>query len=365
MESIEEDFTYVISSAPHFGLIAVLRSPVIFTKDTLHLLQTVTLLVLLLSLLVSALLAIRFSGQIYEPFDRLYSAFQQVSDDNFDVYVDPVRNDELGELTVRFNQMTSDLKKNREELLRNERELNEAQIRMLQAQLNPHFLSNTLDTMKWISKINQVPQLATMSVDLADILRFGISPAEFVSLEDELNVLDRYIEIQKIRLSGRFTFTLQVPDGLRNCFIPKMILQPLVENSILHGISDMEEGIITLKITREPESNPSSAGAGFSAVSEKHGDVCRTEDPILIISVQDNGKGFPPDMTGQYRKPDDAAGHHLGLYNVDTILKKHYGSQFGLFLDNDTDEDGKILGAVITARLPLSYERPGHAAESV
>ena len=107
--------------------------------------------------------------------------------------------------------------------------MDETQIRMLQAQLNPHFLGNTLDTMKWISKINKVPQVATMSADLADILRFGISPDELVPLRREAEILERYIEIQRIRLSDGFTFTLDLPAELEDCVVPKMILQPLAE----------------------------------------------------------------------------------------------------------------------------------------
>ena len=97
-------------------------------------------------------------------------------------------------------------------LLENQQALNDAQIRMMQAQLNPHFLCNTLDTMKWISKINQVPQVALMSTNLADILRFCISPDEFVELRQELAILGRYVEIQRIRLSDSFTFAQDVPD---------------------------------------------------------------------------------------------------------------------------------------------------------
>ena len=104
------------------------------------------------------------------------------------------------------------LKANRQELVENQRELNQAQVRMLQAQLNPHFLCNTLDTMKWISKINHVPQVALMSTNLADILRFCISAEEFVTLSREVEVLNRYVEIQKIRLSDQFSFLVSLPE---------------------------------------------------------------------------------------------------------------------------------------------------------
>ena len=106
------------------------------------------------------------------------------------------------------------LKRNQEQLVENQRELNEAQIRMLQAQLNPHFLCNTLDTMKWFGKINKVPEVAVMSTDLADILRFCVSPEEFVPLSRELELIGRYVEIQRIRFSGSFTFRVDVPEEL-------------------------------------------------------------------------------------------------------------------------------------------------------
>ena len=119
---------------------------------------------------------------------------------------------------------------------------------MLQAQLNPHFLCNTLDTMKWISKINQVPQVALMSTDLADILRFCISPDEFVPLRREVEILRRYMEIQSIRLSGKCRLEVDMPPELEECRVPKMILQPIVENAVLHAKGATE---IELRVRRE------------------------------------------------------------------------------------------------------------------
>ena len=219
--------------------------------------------------------------------------------------------------------MVAALKLNQAQLVENQRELNQAQIRMLQAQLNPHFLCNTLDTMKWISKINQVPQVALMSTNLADILRFCISPAEFVPLQRELEILERYVEIQKIRLSDSFTFEEDVPEKLRSCMVPKMLLQPLAENAILHGLSGVSAGQL-LVTARE------------------------TDEKLLEIRVCDNGCGLPPELLGPYRPPEQPTGH-LGLLNVDTILRKHYGERFGLRLENR--EDG--IGACVVACLPI------------
>ena len=196
---------------------------------------------------------------------------------------------------------------------------------MLQAQLNPHFLCNTLDTMKWISKINRVPQVAEMSANLADILRFCISPEEFAPLRREVEILERYIEIQKIRMSGAFAFRVELPEELEGCLIPKMILQPLVENAILHGLEGVENGEVKVAV--------------------------REEAGMLRITVRDNGAGLPPEMAaGRYRS-QEPAGRHLGLYNVNTILTKYYGDGCGLFLENEAGG-----GAAVTAVLPARRE---------
>ena len=198
---------------------------------------------------------------------------------------------------------------------------------MLQAQLNPHFLCNTLDTMKWISKINKVPQVADMSTNLADILRFCVSPDEFVPLWRELEILHSYVEIQRIRISGGFEFSVEVPPELEDCLVPKMILQPIVENAILHGLDGVEQGAILVQ--------------------------ARAEEERLFISVQDNGRGLPPELEGPYARRDrELSRGHLGLYNVDTILRKHYGEGCGLYLSNVSGGSG----ACITAVLPLRWE---------
>ena len=255
----------------------------------------------------------------------LYLVLQQVGQNDLQVQVaiEEDRRDELSELAQQFNRMVLSLRRNQQALLENQQALNDAQIRMLQAQLNPHFLCNTLDTMKWISKINQVPQVALMSTNLADILRFCILPDEFVPLEKELQILGRYVEIQRIRLSDSFTYEQTVPEALLSCMVPKMMLQPLAENAILHGLSGVPDGKLTVE-ARE------------------------LEDETLEIRVCDNGAGLPEALLGPYRPPEKQT-RHLGLFNVDTILKKHYGERYGLRLDNRTDG----TGACITARLPV------------
>ena len=324
LTGLSDNFVYTARQDEATGLFLVLQQPQVFTRGTLRLLYTVSALCALGGVAVSIALSLRLSRQMFQPIGTLHRAITQVGKNDLEVQV-PVQEgqcDELGELAQQFNGMVLSLRRNQQALLKNQQALNDAQIRMMQAQLNPHFLCNTLDTMKWISKINQVPQVALMSTNLADILRFCISPDEFVELRQELAILGRYVEIQRIRLSDSFTFAQDVPEGLLSCLVPKMMLQPLAENAILHGLSGVQDGRLTV--------------------------TARESDGVLEICVLDNGCGFPAEMLGPYQAPEQQTGH-LGLFNVDTILRKHYGESFGLRLENRKDG----AGACITARLPM------------
>lgn len=328
LNSQDAEFSYTVGRNETTGLYIVLSQPRVFTNSTMRLLYTVSISCALICLTISILMSFTLSRGLFRPIQRLHSAIEEVaSRNNLDVYVQPEHKDELGELAERFNEMLIALKHNQAELVENQRELNEAQIRMLQAQLNPHFLCNTLDTMKWFGKINRVPQVAVMATDLADILRFCVSPEELVPLRRELELIGRYVEIQRIRMSGKFTYSVNVPEELLGCLVPKMMLQPIVENALLHGLEDTHDGVVVV----------TASGA----------------DGVLAISVTDNGCGIPPELEGEYLRRDaERSRGHLGLYNVDTILRKYYGDGFGLRLENRADGPGTR----VTATLPLRYE---------
>lgn len=322
----DAEYVYSVSCHQPTGLYLVLRQPRMFTARTVRLLYTASFICMLVCVLISILVSFPISRQITSPLRRLMTAFDKLQQADLETQLPVESGDEFGRLAVRFNQMVLALKSNREELLRNQQELNEAQIRMLQAQLNPHFLCNTLDTMKWISKINKVPQVALMSTNLADILRFCISAEQFVPLYREMEILERYLEIQKIRLSDDFTFRQEIPEELYDCLVPKMILQPIVENAILHGLNGISGSVIRI--------------------------WAAAEQGILRIAVEDNGRGFPPEMVGAFRRDRDLAKGHLGLYNVDMILRRNYGEEYGLVLEPGSGG----VGARVTASLPIRYE---------
>ena len=334
LEDSTGEFIYTVTPIEDMGLYLILRQEKPISKNMNFLMLLLLFLSILFGAALSFLMGSMMSRRLFTPIERLRSAMREVTLDHLDVRLKESE-DELGELAGRFNRMAEALAENRralllnqESLLKNQKELNEAQIRMLQAQLNPHFLGNTLDAMKWMGKIHQIPEVAEMATDLADILRFAISPKEFVSLEMEIEILKRYMEIQKIRGFSKIEFHLTIPESLQNALVPRMVLQPIVENAILHGI--LSEGEIEL---------------------------CAVEqDNELRILVKDNGKGIRKELIGPYSPPKEDLGHHLGLYNVDTILKKHYGERYGLTILDRKEEEG-VCGTIVLAVLPLQRER--------
>ena len=147
--------------------------------------------------------------------------------------------------------------------------------------------------------------MATISADLADILRSSITNDEFVPLEQELRLLDRYVEIQRIRFSGTFQLRTQVDDGLLDVLVPKLMLQPLVENAIIHGFEDSDGGEIVVS--------------------------AREELGRLLITVSDDGRGMSEESLRNFQAQIlPGPGRHLGLHNVDAILRLHYGPDNGL-----------------------------------
>ena len=277
-------------------------------------------LCVLLSLLSTWLL----SRYLSQPVHQLDQAMGEVERGRFDVRLETGREDELGRLAGSFNRMTEEYRANLERNLRRQRELNETKLRMMQAQLNPHFLYNTLDTVKWLGVAHHAPQVAELATNLAAVLRSAISGDEIVTLDRELDLIERYLAIQSIRFEDRFTCEIDVPERFRSCRVPKLALQPLVENAILHGVADLEEGYI--KLTAE----------------EEEGD--------LLLTVSDNGPGIPQDILEAVNSPEKRPpGGHLGLFNVDSIIRLHYGPRYGL----------SVLpgeGSRVRLRLPIRRE---------
>lgn len=171
-----------------------------------------------------------------------------------------------------------------------------------------------------------MPRIAVLAENLAVILRKSISSKMFIPLKEELETIDSYVEVQEIRFTGRFLCEKEIPDQLEECLVPKMILQPLVENAILHGLEGCENGYICIYAGRE-------------------GDV-------LNISITDDGRGMSPEILAWINSPEpEKRDGHLGLYNIMRILKLYYGNEYGLKAEVTED------GTTVTLSLPVRMER--------
>ena len=328
------DYTYHVLREEESGFCVLLRQPKPLADGVMRLFYVVAGISILLCAAVCVQVAMRISRQLFEPIRTLNSAMAAVEGGDLDTQVKVTGTDEISQLSGRFNRMTQRLKANLTQSIRQQQELGDAQIRMMQAQLNPHFLYNTLDTLKWLGKINGSQEVSTISADLADILRRSISAEEFVALREELAVLERYVEIQTIRFPGKFDFSLRVEEHLLDALVPKLMLQPLVENAIIHGFEDGSHGHITVEAVQSGE--------------------------LMLLTVRDDGCGMSEESLERFlrREGPQAGNGHLGLYNVDAILRLHYGPDSGLrFLP---PPGGR--GACIRVALPISYEKGGEGS---
>ena len=318
---------YLCLQEPERGFYVILCRQAPISAPAVRMMGTVVLALSLLSLALSLVISEALARHITRPVSRLDKAIAKVKDGDLSIQVKVKTNDELGRLTESFNQMVKDLKRYLEDRVQRQKDLNETTLRLYQTQLNPHFLYNTLDTIKWSAKIHQILEIAVLAENLAVILRKSISSKPFIQLREELDTIESYIKIQKIRFAGRFLYETEVPDMLEDCVIPKMILQPLVENAIIHGLDGCANGYICIYAAQK--------------------------DGILRISVTDDGCGMGQEMLDWMNSPNPAKRDgHLGLYNVIQILKLYYGEEYGIQAESDTS------GTTVTIRLPAKKEAP-------
>ena len=328
------DYNVYLRQSPDTGFTLALRQPKVYTREVMATVYSTCAAMGILCLLLGLLCAWLLSRYLSKPVNELDEAMKRVEKGDYAAELSSDREDEMGRLTASFNRMTREYRQNLERSVQRERELNETELSMMQAQLNPHFLYNTLDSIKWLGVTNGVPQVAAVASGLAVLLRAGISGDRLITLERELELLEKYLDIQSLRFEDRFAWEIDVDERFQHCIVPKLILQPLVENSIIHGVANMDDGYIKL------------------SAREKSG--------TLILSVQDNGVGIPQDVLDWLNDPDrDVPGGHLGLKNVDRIVRLYYGGDYGISAYSVAGE-----GSRVELRLPMNKEGNGNAEGS-
>ena len=331
LTGVTGEYAFFAAQRPDTGFVLILQRPRPFTALVLRSFYLVGAMVGVVCLLLCMWCAWVLSRALSRPVHQLDEAMGEVERGRLDVRLETDRADELGRLSSRFNRMAAEYRLNLDRSVQRERELNRARLGMLQAQLNPHFLYNTLDAMKWLGVAHQAPEVAALATDLADILRFSISGEELVTLERELELLDRYLDIQLIRFEDRFTCEIDAVDRLQSCLVPKLALQPLVENAIIHGVADRDDGYIKVQAVQEGDD--------------------------LVLRVSDNGCGMTPEVLERLNSGDKRIpGGHLGLYNTDSIIRLRFGAAYGLTARSVPGE-----GSCVSLRMPIQREEAGDA----
>jgi two-component system sensor histidine kinase YesM len=208
----------------------------------------------------------------------------------------------------------------------NELLLKETEFRALQAQINPHFLYNTLESINWLAKVNKQAQISNMVESLGFLLRNSINmKEEILTLGEEIEVVKSYVTIQKYRFDERLAFGLEIPESLLKRRLPKLTLQPLLENAIHYAL--------------EP-----SIGTSSIIVSAE-----LTEEGFFL-TVADDGPGMPEDMLDKLRNGERRAkGKGIGLLNIDERIKIAFGDAYGIRIDSAPGRGTRVI-------LTLPYE---------
>lgn len=278
---------------------------------------SVCILLASLSMLLSTLIY----RSIVDPINCIIAACNVEKDQDLNLKINDTSPDELGFLARTIDNMTDEIMLLFQRLNYDDRRKRELELEMLQYQINPHFLFNTLNTLKWISTLNNVPVVSNGIDSLSCLLQSTLMKKdEFIPLQEEIANLKNYCNIQELRYVGRFEVEYLLHSDTLNCKVPRFILQPLVENSILHGTSDSDK-LVHITVSS---------------------DVC---DGMLTLTIRDNGTGF---NVAAVRDKKDEHFTGIGLSNVDERLQLYYGRDSGLQL---TSAEG--VGTSCRIRIPL------------
>ncbi len=269
------------------------------------------------------------SRHINLPLQKIVYAMQLMESGDFDQRAEIIDNDEFGYLASQFNGMCRKIK----ELFQKDHEKQEllriAEMKNLHSQINPHFLYNTLDSIKWLAKMNHEQEIYTMVKNLGFMLKNSMHLSrEFVTIRESLNTLEAYIGIQQIRFADKFVVDTEIEEAIMDHKIPTLILQPLVENAMIHGL-EPKPGIGTLMIR------------GF------------VKQGRLIFQIQDDGIGMEEtELAALIASLNDRDGtEHIGLKNVNQRIKLYYGDAYGVSVESMPGR-----GSSFTLTLPFLEE---------
>lgn len=308
-----------IPNSPSWFLCTIVQRAELY-KDTAMLTKSLISIWFLL-LFVAISVSYFISKLATKRIQILSNAMQDVRNGNLETSITLNGDDELSNLADDFNGMVVEIKKLMNKVYQQQKEERQREMQVLQSQINPHFLYNTLDTLQWKALEYDAVELSELIVSLSSFFRISLSKGkEFISLEKELEHVRSYLIIQQFRYKDILDYTINCDPRLYSYQLPKIIVQPLVENSIYHGIKPkLAHGRITINVFEEKDS--------------------------INIVVEDNGVGISNSKLKEIRKNLDEhlTGNNYGLYNVSRRIYLHFGQDCGLTIDSTENQGTRII----------------------
>lgn len=273
--------------------------------------------------------------RLLAPTGELLESMSAFGAGRLDSRVDVQGNDEIGRIGAAYNQMADNIQNLMEQVYSLELANKEAEIEFLKMQINPHFLYNSLDTISWLGYTSGNENISQISVSLAKLLRASIKRADMVTVREEMQTVESYLLIQQYRFEDKIMVDCKVDEEAKECFMPGFLLQPLIENSIIHGLEgQMENGHLNISILRM--------------------------DEWLYYSVRDDGSGMEQEQLEELKRQwKSRKGSSIGLSNVYRRLQLLYGDSCRFQITSAPQ-----MGTQITFRIPVRLRPENGAPEA-
>ncbi|TVX97372.1 cache domain-containing sensor histidine kinase [Cohnella terricola] len=301
---------------------------VAYTDDLIasnRVLRNAILLYSLCGLTISLLLSVWLSHRLSKPIKVLQRDMKQVEKGNFDIQTEIGQMNEIGQLGRSFNLMVSRTKFLMQEMIDNQESKRKSELLLLQSQINPHFLYNTLDSIVWMAEQKQHEEVVLMTAALAKLFRASITKdQELVPIRVEVEHITNYLLIQKMRYNDELDYIIDIDESILSFKTLKILLQPFVENAIYHGIRKMygrDDGMITIR--------------------------GRQVKDQIVFEVEDNGLGMTTEQLARIRVNAESGSEGIGIRNVNERIKLYFGHEYGIQIRSEIES-----GTCVTITIP-------------
>lgn len=309
-----ERYQFIYNSFEEFGWKTVGIFSLGATLRQVREMQNILLLILAMAGIFSLILALTFATTVVRPITKLERLMTEAQSGNFHVRFHARYQDEIGSLGRAFNEMLDRIQMLIDQVFSAEKKKRYAEINALQAQIKPHFLYNTFDTIHWLAKKYGAKDIVYIIQCLTNLFRIGLSGgSEIITLREEVSHVENYLKIQKVRYEDILEFEMDIAENLKGFYVHKLILQPIVENALYHGI----------KASRRKGKISITAGE---------------DGRNLVIMIRDNGVGMSEERVREINdlfETGKSRGSGYGMFNVDQRIKLSYGNDYGLRVESD------------------------------